>query len=96
MKRELQLKIVRYRIRVRGRVQGVGFRYHALKLAEQLKINGFVKNESDHVLIEVEGREETLRIFIRSLRTKPPRECRITSIESETHPLKGGRGFEVS
>lgn len=96
MKRNLPLKIVRYRIRVRGRVQGVGFRYHVLKLAEQLKTSGFVKNEGNYVLIEVEGKADVLGAFLRSLKANPPKECRIKAIDFESHPLKGGKGFIVS
>ena len=40
---------------VRGIVQGVGFRPFVYGLATDLGLAGFVRNETDRVLIEVEG-----------------------------------------
>jgi len=43
-------------ITVKGRVQGVGFRYSAMEAAEELGIKGFVRNMPDgSVYIEAEG-----------------------------------------
>jgi acylphosphatase len=36
-----------YRYLVKGRVQGVGYRYFALRTAERLGVTGFVRNLSD-------------------------------------------------
>lgn len=36
-----------YRILVSGRVQGVGFRYFVLNIAQALQVNGFVRNLED-------------------------------------------------
>ena len=41
----------RLRLRVRGAVQGVGFRPFAYGLASKLKLSGFVRNDSEGVLI---------------------------------------------
>ena len=52
-------------ISVRGNVQGVGFRYSALKAAQSYKICGFVRNEPDgSVYIEAEGEEFNLGLFL--------------------------------
>ena len=52
-------------IEVFGRVQGVGFRYYAQKKAQELQLNGFVKNTpSGSVIIEAEGDEEALEQFL--------------------------------
>ena len=45
----------RLRLRVRGTVQGVGFRPFAYGLASRLSLSGFVRNDGEGVLIEVEG-----------------------------------------
>jgi len=49
---------------VEGKVQGVGFRYSALKKAHELGINGFVKNRDDgSVYFEIEGEPELIEQF---------------------------------
>jgi acylphosphatase len=54
-----------YKIHVTGRVQGVGFRWHAVSEARKTGINGFVKNLSDgSVYMEVEGSREQLKAFL--------------------------------
>lgn len=56
---------MRYIIRVYGRVQGVGFRYSAVRVAQSHGIKGFVKNLPDgSVLIEAEGSEKQLNTFL--------------------------------
>ena len=50
-----------YRYRVFGRVQGVGFRYFALRQAELLGVTGFARNHPDgSVEVVAEGPEESL------------------------------------
>lgn len=49
---------VRKHIHFFGRVQGVGFRYHASNAARGLSLTGWVRNEYDgSVTIEVQGEE---------------------------------------
>ena len=53
-----------YKIHVRGRVQGVGFRWSAAKEARSRGITGYVKNLPDgSVYIEAEGSREQLDFF---------------------------------
>ncbi|MFH1783880.1 MAG: acylphosphatase [bacterium] len=55
-------------ILVKGRVQGVGFRFYAMRLAESLALTGFVKNlPAGGVEIEVEGETDTINSFITKL-----------------------------
>ena len=54
-----------YNITVKGRVQGVGFRYNARRQALSLGLDGFVKNLPDrNVYIEVEGYQSDLDEFV--------------------------------
>jgi acylphosphatase len=54
-----------YKIHVRGRVQGVGFRWSTVRAAKYNGIKGFVKNMSDgSVYIEAEGTREHLKSFV--------------------------------
>lgn len=53
------------RIKVTGRVQGVGFRYFVKKQADALEIKGWVRNlYSGGVEMMVYGQESTLQDFI--------------------------------
>ena len=51
-------------ITVRGKVQGVGFRYYTQKKAKECNINGFVQNKADgSVYIEAEGNDLDVDTF---------------------------------
>ena len=64
---------VRKVIRVRGRVQGVGYRYFTLGVAKELDLVGTVANLPDgSVEAVVEGDERDVRSFIDRLREGPP------------------------
>jgi acylphosphatase len=61
------------KITVIGRVQGVGFRYTARSVAQQLNIKGFVKNmPNNEVYIEAEGESDRLDDFIKWCHQGPP------------------------
>lgn len=46
-------------IKIKGRVQGIGFRYWAVQTARELKLSGWVRNEADgSVEILMSGEEE--------------------------------------
>lgn len=59
----------RITVRYEGRVQGVGFRYTAVSLAQDLAVTGYVKNEFDgSVLLIAEGTEEQLTELLQAIR----------------------------
>jgi len=61
-----------YQITVKGRVQGVGFRYFAAKRAQALGLKGFVKNTNDgNVYIEAQGQEDQLIAFVEEVKKGP-------------------------
>jgi len=61
-----------YKISVRGRVQGVGFRWSAANEAKNKGINGLVKNLSDgSVYIEAEGYKDQLDYYVEWCRKGP-------------------------
>jgi len=74
-------------IRVRGRVQGVGFRPTVWRHARELGLAGEVLNDADGVLVRVAGNEATLAAFIQRLEGEPPPLARIDRIE--TRPFAG-------
>ncbi len=51
-------------IKVSGKVQGVGFRYHTKQIADELKVSGYVKNMPDgSVYIEAAGTDWAIDQF---------------------------------
>ena len=67
--------------RVMGNVQGVGFRYWALREAHALGLGGFVRNASDgSVEIRLAGPVERVGEMEKRVRRGPP-GARVTSVE---------------
>jgi hydrogenase maturation protein HypF len=66
--------IKRLRIIIKGAVQGVGFRPFIYRLANDLKLSGWIRNTPEGVLMEVEGAPKELERFLIDIaREKPPR-----------------------
>jgi len=68
-------------IRVRGLVQGVGFRPTVWRLAHQQQLTGHVLNDGEGVLIEAWGSQSQVDDFITELERECPPLARIDSIE---------------
>ena len=84
-----------YNIKVRGKVQGVSYRFNAQAKAHQFNLTGFAKNLSDNsVYIEVEGTEENINKFISWCYTGP-RLAKVSEVVPEEAPLVGYQTFEV-
>jgi hydrogenase maturation protein HypF len=91
----MSLPACRWAIRVRGTVQGVGFRPTVYRLARDAQLGGFVRNDSEGVWIEIEGDAGAVVNFSELLRREAPKHSRIDNIESsELRPL-GERDFRV-
>ncbi|MBE3075727.1 MAG: acylphosphatase [Actinobacteria bacterium] len=57
---------------VRGRVQGIGFRWFVREKAHELKLAGWVRNKPDgSVEVAAAGDSEALKIFEASVRSGP-------------------------
>ncbi|PWC76491.1 carbamoyltransferase HypF [Azospirillum sp. TSH64] len=74
----------RLRIRVRGRVQGVGFRPHVHALAGRFGLTGWVLNDPQGVLIEVQG--SGVAAFQAALSAEAPPLARIDAVECDAVP----------
>ena len=68
-------------IRVRGLVQGVGFRPTVWRLAQRAGLRGWVINDGDGVNILVRGQADAVEGFVESLRREAPTLARIDCIE---------------
>jgi hydrogenase maturation protein HypF len=68
-------------IRVRGLVQGVGFRPFVYRIARENGLSGFVRNDDDGVFIRVQGSAGRIHAFQKTLRENPPRAAQLYSIK---------------
>jgi acylphosphatase len=84
-----------YRITIRGRVQGVGFRWNAAREANMRGIKGFARNLSDgSVYIEAEGTRDMLDDYVDWCR-RGPRMSSVSSIEVNSFPPEGYPDFTI-
>ncbi|WP_107705828.1 carbamoyltransferase HypF [Nocardioides allogilvus] len=86
---------VRQRVVVRGVVQGVGFRPHVARLAEELGLDGLCRNDATSVLIEVEGQSDQVDDFLIRLVGQAPPMARIVSVDSARLNPTGQAGFTI-
>ncbi len=91
----MSAELVRWKVRARGVVQGVGFRPFIHQLATRLGLAGHVGNDSAGVFAEIEGRPARLAEFVETLSERPPPLARIESIETLKIPPWGERGFRI-
>jgi hydrogenase maturation protein HypF len=86
---------VRTRLRVEGTVQGVGFRPYVYRLAHELALAGFVRNDARGVVIEVEGEQPLIDELARRLKAEAPPLASIERVEIEPLVPTGARGFQI-
>ncbi len=85
---------VRKHIIFYGRVQGVGFRWHARYAAEQYGVTGWVRNLYDgSVEMEAEGTEEAIDAMV--LAIDGGMYIRIDEMKVKRIPVEGSRYFEI-
>ncbi len=83
------------RIKIKGIVQGVGFRPFVYRTAKKLGIKGFVCNTTDGVVIEAEGEGEALDIFKKQIIDKAPPVAEITCVEISYKESEGFDDFYI-
>ena len=69
-------------VRIRGTVQGVGFRPTVYRLARECRLNGEVYNDTEGVLVRLSGSEPNINCFLHRLQTEAPPLARIEAIET--------------
>ncbi|MBN2158513.1 MAG: carbamoyltransferase HypF [Spirochaetes bacterium] len=82
-------------IRIRGIVQGVGFRPFVYQLARQHRICGGGFNDTEGVLIEAEGDPADLEQFVRDLSDKAPPLSSVMSVETSDRRPAGRTDFVI-
>jgi acylphosphatase len=86
----------RIHARVRGRVQGVGFRWAACRQAEALGLRGWVRNDDDGTVETVaEGPPAALQSFAAWL-GRGPRDALVSGVElTEEGAARGEPSFRI-
>ena len=76
----------RRRLQVHGIVQGVGFRPFVWRLANELRLAGWVRNDAAGVTIEAEGPPPALDAFARRLHSDAPARARVDEVLEQVLP----------
>jgi acylphosphatase len=88
--------VVRRRVIVAGRVQGVFFRDSARRRAESLGVSGHARNRSDgRVELEFEGEASAVDELVAWSRRGPSR-ADVAAVEVEEVAPTGSSGFRIS
>lgn len=76
-------------IRIHGKVQGVGFRFFATRIARRLSLNGWIQNNRDSsVEALVEGEASAIDEWLEELR-EGPRYAEVTKIDQDRKEFSG-------
>lgn len=82
-------------IRIRGIVQGVGFRPFVYRLARAHAVTGWVLNGDEGVTIHAEGEASALATFVEDLGLKAPPAARIVKIEVQPTSSDDSSDFTI-
>jgi hydrogenase maturation protein HypF len=85
----------RLQIRVLGVVQGVGFRPFVHRLAHELSLAGFVCNDAEGVIIEIEGEHASLLEFLHRLARERPSASIVYAVDHRFARAQGATWFEI-
>ncbi|MEK7309042.1 MAG: carbamoyltransferase HypF, partial [Nitrospirota bacterium] len=87
---------MRLKIKITGLVQGVGFRPFVFRLAKELGLKGYVLNDTQGVLTEVEGAKDKLDEFLIRVDREKPAISKIFSLQHSFFEEAGYKDFEIS
>jgi hydrogenase maturation protein HypF len=87
--------IIAFRIRIEGLVQGVGFRPFIFRLASHYHLNGWVVNQTDGIVMKVEGPASIMPYFIDDLRSKAPVVSQVEVIAIDQDLPEGLNDFSI-
>jgi hydrogenase maturation protein HypF len=85
----------RVQARVDGVVQGVGFRPYVFRLAEEVGVGGFVRNDSRGVVVEVEGAPAAVDRFLAELPARAPALAVVEHVSVRSIAPDGTREFTI-
>ncbi len=84
-----------YKVQVKGKVQGVSYRFSAHAVALRLGLYGYVKNlPNGDVFMEIEGAEVQINKMIDWCQVGPPL-AKVTEVEATEDQVKNFHSFEI-
>jgi acylphosphatase len=84
------------KVRIKGRVQGVSFRYWTLRQAERLGLTGWVRNEDDGSVLALISGPQTAVLTMVERFWKGPSAASVSSVEMEPAALaETPAGFRI-
>ena len=84
-----------FRSVVRGRVQGVGYRYFVMREANALGVAGFARNLPDGTVeVVAEAAEDVLELFEDRLR-QGPSFASVSALDRSAIATRGDQGFHI-
>ena len=84
-----------YRYIVRGRVQGVGYRYFVMREAAALGVSGFARNLPDGTVeVIAEAADDVLDLFEDRLR-QGPSFASVKGLDRSAVAARGDQGFHI-
>lgn len=86
---------MRVRARVEGTVQGVGFRPYVYRLSHELGLGGWVLNDAEGVVLEVEGAPQPVDEFFSRLEVEAPPLALVERVVREGRHPTGEREFTI-
>lgn len=92
MEEEIGVKVI-----IKGFVQGVGFRFFAVRIARDYGIKGYVRNLSDgNVEVVGKGTKENISLFLDALK-QGPQEGLVRDVEIYWNfPVKDYKDFHIA
>ena len=89
------MNVERLQVRVLGTVQGVGFRPFVYRIARELDLRGWIRNDESGVTIEVEGPHNLLLTFLEKLQSDKPSAAILYAIDHRFLAAVGLGEFEI-
>ncbi|MEI8349345.1 MAG: carbamoyltransferase HypF [Candidatus Omnitrophota bacterium] len=83
----------RVRLHINGIVQGVGFRPYLYNLSKKFRLGGFVFNNPQGVVAEVEGERKDISAYIKEMKNNPPPASSIATITQKSLARQGETTF---
>jgi acylphosphatase len=81
-------------INVTGKVENTGFRLYSMRGASEYQIKGNVRQDNNMIIIEAEGEESYLNLFIEWCH-KGPQSSQVHTITSTEKELAGYTDFKI-